>query len=60
VILKVLTNGRFTENDKERLVRNTLEHTSPKMKVIVKEVTDIPRGPNGKFINIINKMESLN
>lgn len=60
VILKVLTNGRFTEFDRERLVSNTLKHTSPHMKVTVMEVGEIPRGPNGKFINIINKMESLN
>lgn len=60
VILKVLTNGRFTDSDRERLVSNTLKHTSPQMKVTVMEVGDIPRGPNGKFINIINNMESLN
>ncbi len=60
VTLKVLTNGRFTDVDRERLVLNTLKHTSPFMKVSVQEVDDIPRGPNGKFINIINKMESLN
>lgn len=60
VILKVLTNGSFTDSDREQLVSNTLKHTSPHMKVTVMEVGDIPRGPNGKFINIINKMESLN
>jgi phenylacetate-CoA ligase len=60
VILKVLTNGCFTEADRERLVCNTLQHTSPHMKVDVMEVNDIPRGPNGKFINIVNKMELLN
>lgn len=60
VTLKVLTNGRFTDTDRERLVCNTLKHTSPHMKVNVLEVNDIPRGPNGKFINIVNKMESLN
>lgn len=59
VTLKVLTNGRFTEVDRERLVANTLKHTSPFMKVNVIEVDDIPRGPNGKFINIVNNM-SLN
>jgi phenylacetate-CoA ligase len=61
VILKVLTNGSFTEADREQLVSNTLNHTSPHMKVFVEEVSEIPRGPNGKFINIINKMPiSLN
>lgn len=59
VVLKVLTNGRFTDADREQLVRNTLKYTSPHMKVIVKEVDDIPRGPNGKFINIINRLETV-
>ncbi len=58
VVLNILTNGRFTEKDKAKLIKNTLSHTSPKMKVIVREVKDIPRGPNGKFINIINKLET--
>lgn len=60
LIIKVLTNGRFSEQDRHRLVQNTLAHTSPKMRVIVKEVDDIPRGPNGKFISIINKLEVMN
>lgn len=59
VVLNVLTNGCFTETDRARLVLNTQKHTSPHMKVIVKEVSSIPRGPNGKFINIVNKMEVL-
>lgn len=59
VILKVLTNGSFTESDRQRLVYNTQKHTSPHMKVIVKEVSSIPRGPNGKFVNIINKVDPM-
>ncbi len=58
VVLKVLTNGQFTEKDRDRLIKNTLEHTSPLMKVTVEEVSNIPRGANGKFINIINKLDS--
>ncbi|MCE3236513.1 MAG: hypothetical protein K0Q50_2704 [Vampirovibrio sp.] len=61
VILKVLTNGKFTETDREKLVFNTLKHTSPNMKVRVEEVSEIPRGPNGKFINIVSNLKtSLN
>lgn len=56
VVLNIITNGRFNERDRERLVKNTLEHTSPRMKVIVNEVSDIPRGPNGKFMSIVNKI----
>jgi phenylacetate-CoA ligase len=56
VILKVLSNGRFCATDREQLISNTLKYTSPHMKVRVEEVDEIPRGPNGKFINIINKV----
>ncbi len=58
IILKVLTNGKFTEHDKQFLIKNTLEHTSPSMKVVVQEVSNIPRGPNGKFVSIVNIAES--
>ncbi len=60
LIINVLSNGHFSEQDRRRLVQNTLAHTSPKMRVIVKEVDGIPRGPNGKFISIINKLEAMN
>lgn len=61
VILKVLSNGQFSAVDRERLIHNTLKYTSPHMKVVVEEVDEIPRGPNGKFINIISKIPiSLN
>jgi phenylacetate-CoA ligase len=56
VVLKVLSNGKFSAVDREKLISNTLKHTSPHMKVFVEEVDEIPRGPNGKFINIINKV----
>lgn len=58
IVLRVLTNGRFTNADKALLVKNTREHTSPKMRVVVCEVDDIPRGPNGKFISVVNKLEA--
>lgn len=60
LVLLVVTNGRFTEADKALLVRNTLEHTSPNMRVAVREVDAIARGPNGKFVNIVNKLEAAN
>jgi phenylacetate-CoA ligase len=59
LIVNVLTNGRFSERDRRLLIRNTLEHTSPSMRVIVREVAEIPRGPNGKFVAIVNKLDAL-
>jgi len=54
VILKIVTNGQFNERDQEQLIRNAKQYTSPLMKVEVQKVDEIPRGPNGKFISIIN------
>lgn len=56
VTVKVVTNGRFGPADAHKLVEKVREHTSPHMKVKVEEVPQIPRGPNGKFINIVNRM----
>ena len=56
LIINITTNGKFCEKDKEQLIKNTLERTSSDMKVTVNEVTEISRGPNGKFISVINKL----
>lgn len=56
LIINVTTNGKFNDNDKQKLIKNTLERTSSDMKVIINEVTEIPRGPNGKFVSVINKI----
>lgn len=56
LIINVTTNGKFTQEDKDLLIKNTLERTSSDMKVIINEVAQIPRGPNGKFVNVINKL----
>ena len=58
LIINIVTNGSFCEKDKEQLIKNTLERTSSDMKVIINEVSQIPRGPNGKFIAVINKLIS--
>lgn len=56
VTVKIVTNGRFRPEDAQKLVGNVRSHTSPHMKVRLEEVASIPRGPNGKFINIVNRM----
>ena len=60
LIINVTTNGKFSENDKELLVKNTLQHTFSDMSVIVNVVSEIPRGPNGKFVSVINKLIGKN
>jgi len=56
LIINITANDQFSEKDKELLIKNTLEHTSPDMKVIINKMESIPRGPNGKFQAVINKL----
>lgn len=56
LIINVTTNGKFSSKDKEQLIKNAKSRTSCDMKIIVNEVSEIPRGPNGKFQAVINKI----
>jgi phenylacetate-CoA ligase len=56
VTVKIVTNGRFGAEDGQRLIANVRAHTSPLMRVKIEEVPSIARGPNGKFINIVNRI----
>jgi len=56
LIINVTTNGKFCEKDREKLIQNTRERTSSEMKVVINEVSEIPRGANGKFVSVINKL----
>lgn len=56
IIINITTNGNFSQRDKDQLIKNTLDRTSGGMKVIVNVLDSIPRGPNGKFISVINKL----
>lgn len=60
LIINITTNGNFCEEDKKQLIKNTLERTSSDMHVIVNEMSEIPRGPNGKFVSVINKIIDKN
>jgi len=60
LIINVTTNGNFCDMDKEQLVRNIIEHTYADMKVIINEVSEIPRGANGKFVSVVNKLIGAN
>lgn len=56
LIINVTTNGNFSTKDKEQLIKNVKERISSDMEIIVNEVAEIPRGPNGKFQAVINKV----
>lgn len=56
LIINVVTSGNFSQKDKDLLIKNTLEHTCPDLSIIINEVEQIPRGANGKFKEVINKL----
>lgn len=56
LIINVTTNGKFEEKDKNKLIENAKTRISQDIDVIVNEVKEIPRGKNGKFQQVINKL----
>ncbi|WP_303675031.1 phenylacetate--CoA ligase family protein [Vampirovibrio chlorellavorus] len=60
LIIKVVAGSGFTEEDRNRLIRNARENTSEKMRILVEEVDHIPRSSNGKFQSIVNRLSDLN
>lgn len=59
VIIRVLSKDGLSREDRESLLSNTLKYTSPHMRVRIMEVPRIERGPNGKFLSIVNHCTSL-
>jgi phenylacetate-CoA ligase len=57
LIVNVVVNDQFNEGDEAKLIQNTIEHTSKDMKVKINKLSEIPRGPNGKFLSVINKLK---
>jgi len=56
VVVKVVTTADFNDDDEALLISNTRNFTSQSMRVIVKKVDRIERGPNGKFQQIVNRL----
>lgn len=56
--INVTTNADFSDRDKNRLIENAYKLISPDIKVTVNQVDNIPRGPNGKFQSVINKVKN--
>lgn len=57
LIINIVTTKDFNETDKIKLIQNAINYTSEKINVTVKQVDSIPRGANGKFINVIRKFK---
>jgi len=60
LIINVTASDKFSEKDEETLIRNAREHTASDMKVIINKMDSIPRGANGKFVYVINKLIDKN
>ena len=56
--IRLVTNGQFSEQDRQRLLQQAKRHTAPGMQIDIVEVPEIPRGPNGKFQSLINLAEA--
>lgn len=56
IIVRAVVTELFSKKDELLLIKNTLEHTSPSMDIRVEPVSEIERGPNGKFKTIINQI----
>lgn len=56
LIINITTNNDFSQNDKEKLLRNAFDRIPADIKVVVNQVSEIPRGANGKFVAVINKL----
>lgn len=59
VLLYVVPSDKYTDSDRMKLTEATREHTAPTMSVQVIEVPNIDRGPNGKFISVINRCNQI-
>lgn len=57
LIINVVTNDKFNEDDKNKLLENVKKHISPNMKAKVNQVAYIPRNSRGKFVNVIRNFE---
>ncbi|KNY26556.1 phenylacetate--CoA ligase family protein [Pseudobacteroides cellulosolvens] len=58
MIVKVVTNNKFTDSDLKDLIYLSKKYTSDTMKIEVETVSEIPRGPNGKFVGLISNIDS--
>jgi phenylacetate-CoA ligase len=56
LIIKVVASSGFTEQNRTELVRNARENTSDRIKIVVEEVDQIRRAPNGKFQSIVSRL----
>lgn len=56
LIIKLVPDTGFCQEDRDQLMKNAIENTSPQLKILLEEVSHIPRTANGKFQSIVNKL----
>ncbi|MFZ5987263.1 MAG: phenylacetate--CoA ligase family protein [Bacillota bacterium] len=57
VVINITTNSKFEESDREKIINITKEHMGKEMNVELNILDIIPRGSNGKYTSVINKIE---
>jgi phenylacetate-CoA ligase len=53
-IIRVASDGTLQESDKEQITHNFRRRISDQIRITFEPVAEIPRGPNGKFRNVIS------
>lgn len=56
--VRIVKNSNFTDSDLKDLIQLCKKYTSDTMKIEVEIVKEIPRGPNGKYVMLINTIDS--
>lgn len=56
LIVNIVQYGTFTQDDRQKIINVLKNQISPNLKVTVNVVDNIPRGPSGKFVGLINKV----
>ncbi len=59
IIINVCGNKKFGDTDRRRLIVTAKEHTADDITVILNEMDQIPRGPNGKFQHFVSHLNLL-
>lgn len=58
LVIRVVAKDGFTDTDRQVLLQQARENISPAMHIRIEEVPVIPRGPNGKFMSIVNLLDT--
>lgn len=58
--INIVVTPEFSQKDEMQIIDNMKKYISSEMRIIINKVSEIPRGENGKFINVIQKVQGAN